>query len=76
MVLLNQIVDCGAVRSERRQSGLFVVPHQTAIAVHIGAEYGGKLAFHTSLSAESNPRSSNKAKPQKPLIVRANISLR
>jgi len=33
-------------------SRLFVFPHEAAIAVNVGAEYGGELAFHHTLPNE------------------------
>ena len=45
VVQFDQSVDDFAVRRESAESRLFVVPHEAAVAVHIGTEYGGELTF-------------------------------
>jgi len=35
-----------AMRGKGMQSRLFIVSHETAIAVYVGTEYGSKLALH------------------------------
>ena len=34
------------MRSKRVQRRLLILSHEAAVAVHVGAEYGGELALH------------------------------
>ena len=51
MVLFDQAVDYPAMRGQGSNCRLFVLPHEAAVAVDVGAEDSGELAFHTHLSA-------------------------
>src|ERR1700751_1497172 len=46
-MLIYKGVDQFAVRNKRAMSRLFVLPHEAAVAEHVGAEYGRQLTFHT-----------------------------
>ncbi len=45
-VLLDAGVNDFAIGGKRMQCRLFIFPHEAAIAVYVGAEYGGELTFH------------------------------
>jgi hypothetical protein len=45
-VLLDEGVDNLAVGRQTAECRLFVLPHEAAVAVNVGAEYGGELALH------------------------------
>ena len=49
MMLFDQTVDDLAVRREGAKSRLFIGAHQAAVAVDVGAEDRGELAFHSFL---------------------------
>jgi hypothetical protein len=50
VMLLDQRIDQLAVRRKSAMSPLFVLPHEAAVAVDVGAEYGGDLPTPDSLS--------------------------
>jgi hypothetical protein len=45
-MLLDEGIDDFAMGGKGMQRRLLILPHQAAIAVYVGAEYGGELAFH------------------------------
>ena len=47
MVLFDQAVEYPAMRGQGSDCRLFVLPHEAAVAVDVGTEDGGELAFHT-----------------------------
>jgi hypothetical protein len=47
VVLFDQAVDYLATRGQGSDCRLFVVPHEAAVAVDVGTEDGGELAFHS-----------------------------
>jgi hypothetical protein len=49
VVLFDQTVDDLAMRDERAMSRLFVLAHEAAIAVNVGAQDGGEFPFHARL---------------------------
>jgi hypothetical protein len=44
-VMLDKAVDQLAVGSNGAQRHLFTLPHEAAVAINVGAEYGGELTF-------------------------------
>jgi hypothetical protein len=46
VVLLDETIDGLAVRGQSAKCRLFVLPHEAAVAIDVGAEYRGELAFH------------------------------
>ena len=46
VMLLDETVDYLAMRGQGAERRLFVLPHEAAVAEHVGAEYGGELTFH------------------------------
>ena len=45
-MVLDQRGDHCAIGREGVDGGFFILPHQAAVARHIGAEDGGEFAFH------------------------------
>jgi len=56
VVLLDQAVDDLAVSGQSSKCRLLISPHEAAVAVDVGAEDSGELAFHTHLSPASSRR--------------------
>jgi hypothetical protein len=48
VVLLDQTVDYLAMARQGAERRLLVLPHEAAVAEHVGAEYGGELALQTA----------------------------
>jgi hypothetical protein len=53
VVLFDDTVDDLSMRGQGAECRLFVLPHEAAVAVHVGAEYRGELAFRSSPSVLS-----------------------
>ena len=51
VVLFDEPIDYRAMCRQGADRRLFVLPHEATVAVDVGAEDGGELAFHTHLSA-------------------------
>jgi len=51
VVLLDQAIDYSAMRGQGSDRRLFVLPHEATVAMDVGAEDSGELAFHIHLSA-------------------------
>src|SRR5262249_29336662 len=48
-MLRDERIDYLTAGVERTDGRFFISPHQAAIAVDVGAEYGGKFTFHTRI---------------------------
>jgi hypothetical protein len=46
VMLLDARIDYFAVKGQGSERQLLIFPHEAAIAVDVGAEYGGELALH------------------------------
>jgi hypothetical protein len=56
VVLLDQPVNYPAMRREVADRRRFVLPHQAAVAMDVGAEYGGEPALHSRKTIIAVPR--------------------
>ncbi len=54
MVLFDEAVDYLAMRGQGSDGRLFVVTHEAAVAVDVGAEDSGELAFHSHPETAAN----------------------
>ena len=68
-MLLDQAVDDLAMRGQSAERRLFILPHEAAVAVNIGAEYGGELTFHLRLTSARNSLQSRLAQVAVPAPV-------
>jgi hypothetical protein len=48
-MLFDQTIDNRAACRQAAESRLLLLSHEAAVAVHVGAEHSGELAFHKHL---------------------------
>jgi hypothetical protein len=54
VMIFNLRVNYLAMGGKRAQRCFFILPHKAAIAVNVGAEYGGELPFHLTFGLRRN----------------------